>query len=396
MAAGVDPAEYLGLHVPGGEVDRRVSGILARHRGWRSGHVGALPTAKVVGRGAAQGVERMSAAGFVGGMVRLLHWFLRMPVAGLWSAVVFLWIWKFWLPVLLPALAILYFLIQGLVFLPAFETVQRRVWYEDLDHRFGLSDIIPTIRRSLLSFLAWVIAGPFVIPAAALRFVRASSGRHAVCDLWRRAKRAIGRETHREWNDLLYNQATDWSRLQYWRVTNFFRRQGLRIFIGGVMIWVGWLCFSSTAGSGETVHFNSMQEMAAHFGVPQDPFLPKKEVGSNSHYRRELWEAVRAGDEGLAFEGGVGIADSISAAKVATLVEDQDKELIQMAAEDSEMMQSEIHEEAIRSRNPEEPVAVQRLPLGEGQVAYCRRCRQRHCCEAMDEEPAPTTLSLEL
>ena len=385
MALAADRREYLGEALAGGHIQAEISSILSRvaptstgmvvSRVARATHTAARTLSK------SQRAEAMDLSAFVTGILRLALAPVNFLVVFVWIFITTFLTFVLYTLAAIPLLLALYFLVQGLAYTQAFAQIDRRVWFEDLGLFYALSGIW----KSWLWLLWWVLVAPFYAAEWAYWFVRESEGWKEVCDLWRRGKRAIGSEGHRTLLNLRYKSTTDWTTLQYYRLTNWVSRNALRILLAGVALWLGWQHISRTQQSAEIVHFGSMQEMAAYFGVPQDPFLPKREFGSNSHYRPDLFEGVEVRDavvveddvaeERMAIDGGF----SVSRPKV------EDVELAvqrsEVAGKGAKMLQAEKQPtEAVLEESESEKMAV----MGEDWVGYCRRCQQRHCCEALE------------
>ena len=392
--AAADPREYLGEAVAGGEVARGMSSILA------SRAAAATTTMTRLGaRTAAQRAESMDLGGFVYGLLSWVFSPITRAIPALWGLLGKLLYVVFWLA---TAASIVYFAAQGVAVLAVLPTVQRRIWMEDVEARFGVYELVGATSRTLVWVVVQAVLLPFRIAFGIVRVVGGSQWWRDLRGVGRRGMEAAGEGMEYVSRNLRYNALTDWIWLRYYLTTNWLSRNGLRICGALLLGWLGWQHLSgrpfvsdlrTPAPDGEgVVQFRDMREMAAYFGIPQDHFLPKREQGSN--WLGGGW----VGGEGLGI--GVDVAEERMAtgdgipkgweeavgggwgddAAPGIVVEEAESVPPVPPVEDA-------------GHEPAEP--VERVVMGKGWVGYCRLCRQRHCCEHVDAEPAKLDLLAE-
>lgn len=92
-------------------------------------------------------------------------------------------------------------------------------------------------------------------------------------------------------------------------------------------------------------------------------------------------------------EERMAVGDSTSGRQSAELLPEKVAEPTLVAEKGSEMVRTEP---VLPEKTADTISKAEKTTMGEGWVGYCRKCRQRHCCEAVDQPPAPTVLFPEL
>lgn len=382
-------AEYLGQRVAGGFVEGEVNKILAHASASvaTSTSTAAATAATTAARAlsTAQRAESMDLRALLHALLALLLAPLNILWILLWTWLCTFLLWTAYLALTIPFILLAYLALYVLSLPRVFATVQRGVWLEDFDAAWALSRGLAAAATALRLCLAAAVVLPFRLAAAGARAVRASAGWADACDLWRRGKRALGREWERALLDLRYNAVTDWLRFRYWLVTHWLERHALRILLLAVLLAVGWRLVVRAREREEVVYFESVEAMGAHFGIPRHFFEFDHAQRAS---RPETWVAGAGGDVVGRVEDDaemVWLGDGVAEERMATGHGVSASQTEEVAGEETA---------ETSGMGGESAGMVQKRAMGEGEVGYCRQCRQRHCCEAVDGEPAATTLFL--
>lgn len=379
-----DMREYLGLAQPGGKIEKDVSSILARiasTKGITTTTTAAATTETMALRSksiatATGKIEKMSLLRAIGtgfmviptALLQVLYNFVTTRVA-----------WMIWTTYMLAIMAILLWASQGLVYLPIVTQVRRRVWVEELGQHYGLSDAISNVLRILIRCVRWILIAPFLAVGALYRLICQNDSCKALLHLCRAKIALLSDWLHCWYLGLRYSATIDTIRLRYSIITAWFNRNLFRLFWACLFAALAWRLRDVTFGKDVRegiIRFESMKEMAAYYGVPQDHFLHDRDGAFNARPWEWDWEASmdRRGDEMLGRE--------VPVQRIDVLSERRDEEGLEAVEEVVEDVQSTPDEEEILVGGRESTKRV----VQDGMVAYCRRCRQRHCCEAVDEE----------
>ena len=277
MAQHHHTAEFLGELPSGGRVESMLSSISLRQaemaRSRAAGSVAASRATETARRAVVEGLATRRAAemdlgAFTKGLLIWISSPVTVPLRAGWdllawvcSATLAVLTWMPWILLAIALLALLaystFYIAQGLAFQPAFQTVQRRVWYEDFDPEYELPlGVLGWVLGKIFTVLLWPVRVVWIV----LRVVWAMVDGTAKCGIFYtglgRGLQSLRETAEGLWMEVRYNALTDRLRRGRWLVSAWLSRNLVRFSLLFLAISLAWnhLSLSSSTPLRQTPH----------------------------------------------------------------------------------------------------------------------------------------------